>query len=303
METGQNDMIWIYRNTPKGFEDLSLAEMEAAGLKQISNRFFTGDKFNLSESAYASFTVREVSRGESPEEAIKNFGEDIPSPYRVEKIHGKRRGGSLTYAFLAEKYLGGDIRAADPASIILVFTPDEKTWIAGFVTEKEGSVIGDMEKISERTCVSLTSLAALALVNIVTDEPIVDPCCGTGLIPLASLLRNKKTFTADNNWKMLRMARSNRDALGLDIEMPNKDAFDPWIKNCCLISDFPADRSWVSNTKDISMEIFKAWIPFIRSFCVIFPNRVLDKLPDGIDITKRIKFTADRTIVLGTVQK
>lgn len=294
-------MNWIYRNTPKGFEDLSLAEMQSFGLKQVSNRFFTGDGFDLSQSAYGSFTVREVSRGDSPEEVIKNFKEEIPSPYRMEKMNGKRRGGSLRYAMLAEEHLGGDIRAAEPASIILVFTPDNKTWIAGFVSEKKNSVIDKLKEITERTCVSLTSQAALALVNIVSDEPIIDPCCGTGLIPIASMLRKKKTYTADNNYKMLRMARINRDILKLDIEMPKKDALTPWMKGGCLISDFPADRSWVSNTIDISLEIFKVWIPYINSFCVIFPDQVLSKLPKNLNITKKIKFTAQRTIVLGTV--
>ncbi|MDA3810863.1 MAG: hypothetical protein PF518_11130 [Spirochaetaceae bacterium] len=294
-------MLWIYRNTPKGFEDLSLAEMLSSGLTQVSKRFFTGTNFDLSQSAYASFTVREVSRGSSPEDAIINFKEEIPSPYRMEKIGGKRRAGSMSFALLAEKHLGGDIRAAQPASIILVFTPDKETWIAGFVTEKENSVIDELKKITERTCVSLTSQAALAMVNLVTDEPIVDPCCGTGLIPLASLLRKKNTYTADNNYKMLRMARINRDILNLDIEMAKKDAMMPWIKNGCLITDFPAERSWVSNTKDISMEIFKVWIPYIKSFCVIFPNKVLDQLPENIEITGKINFTAERTILLGTV--
>lgn len=296
-------MIWIYRNTPHGFEDLSLAEMHSAGLKQVSHRYFTGDSFDLTQSAYAQFSVREVSRGNSATEVIKNFDEEIPSPYRIEKFHNKRRRGSLSYALIAEEHLGGIIRASDPASIILVFTPDNKTWIAGFLTEKKNSIIEEFNKITERTCVSLTSHAALALINIVKDEPIVDPCCGTGLIPLASKLRGKKTYTADNNHNMIRMARMNRDNLNLDLEITPKDAFEPWIKDCCLVTDFPADRSWVSNTKDISLELFKAWIPFIKSFCVIFPNQIVDKLPKDINITKKIKFTADRSIILGTVNR
>lgn len=296
-------MIWIYRNTPHGFEDLSLAEMHSAGLKQVSHRYFTGDSFDLTQSAYAQFSVREVSRGNSATEVIKNFDEEIPSPYRIEKFHNKRRRGSLSYALIAEEHLGGIIRASDPASIILVFTPDNKTWIAGFLTEKKNSIIEEFNKITERTCVSLTSHAALALINIVKDEPIVDPCCGTGLIPLASKLRGKKTYAADNNHNMIRMARMNRDNLNLDLEITPRDAFEPWIKDCCLVTDFPADRSWVSNTKDISLELFKAWIPFIKSFCVIFPNQIVDKLPKDINITKKIKFTADRSIILGTVNR
>ncbi len=111
-----------------------------------------------------------------------------------------------------------------------MFTPDKKTWIAGFLTEKKDSVIKKLKEITERTCVSLTSQAALALINLVNDEPIVDPCCGTGLIPLAALLCNKETYTADNKYKMLRMARINRDLLNLDIEIPKKEAMEPWIK-------------------------------------------------------------------------
>jgi len=294
-------MIWVHRNYKRGLEDISKAEMLNSGLKQYSERFFVGDNFDLKQSAYAGFIVREVSRGNSPEEAITNFDAEIPSPYRVEKLMGTRRSGSLSFALMAEKHLEGDIRAADPASIILVFSPDNRTWIAGFLTEKEDSIIEIMKDITERTCVSLTSQAALALVNLAPHEPIVDPCCGTGLIPLASLLSNKVTYTADNNYKMLRMARLNRDMLNLDIEMPHKNAMEPWIKDCCLVSDFPADRSWNSNTKDISLELFKAWIPFIKSFCIILPNQVVDNIPDTIKITKRVNFTADRVIIIGTV--
>ncbi|MBI9100744.1 MAG: hypothetical protein JEY91_19890 [Spirochaetaceae bacterium] len=296
-------MIWIHRNFPRGFDDISKAEMLASGLTQVSERLFTGDHFDLSNSAYAGFTVEEISRGKSAEEAIKNICIDIPSPYRVEKLQGSKRMGSLTYAFLAEDHVGGDIRAADPAAIILVFTPDGTCWVTGFLREKEDSVVEKLGEITERTCVSLAAQAALALVNLAPDEPIVDPCCGTGLIPLAALLRGKETYTADNNYKMLRMARLNRDLLDLDIEMPHKEAMEPWIENCCLVTDFPAERSWMSNTKDVSLELFKAWIPYIKSFCVILPNRLMENLPENIQINKRINFTADRVIIIGTPHK
>ena len=134
-------MLWIYRNTTDGFEDLSLAEMVAAGLTQASNRFFYGETFDLEKSAYARFSVREVSRGASPEEVITNFSENIPSPYRLEKIHKTKRRGSTSYAFLAEKIHGGEIRASQPRSIILVFSPDNVLWVAGFVREKTNSII------------------------------------------------------------------------------------------------------------------------------------------------------------------
>jgi|GEM_PF-1304378 len=292
-------MIWVHRNYKRGFEALSRAEMMAADLTQVSERFFTGDDFDLPSSAYAGFTVEEISRGESAEEVITNFHTEIPSPYRVEKLVGTRRSGSMSYALLAEKHLAGDIRASDPASIILVFSPDNIIWIAGFLTEKEDSIIENLQDITERTCVSLTSQVALTLVKLAPDEPIVDPCCGTGLIPLASLLSNKETYAADNNYKMLRMARLNRDMLSLDIELPHRDAMEPWTKNCCLVSDFPADRSWNSNTKDLSLELFKAWIPFIKSFCIILPNSVMANLPEDIEITEKIDFTADRVIIIG----
>lgn len=294
-------MIWVHRNFTKGFDSLSKAEMLAGGLKQKSERFFTGDEFDLASSAYAGFTVEEVSRGKSAEEVIKNFNAPVPSPYRVEKLKGSKRMGSLTYALWAEEHLGGDIRASEPASIILVFTPDNTTWVAGFLTEKEDSLIEKLKNITERTCVSMTSQAALAMVHLAPDEPIVDPCCGTGLLPISSLLLNKETYAADNNFKMLRMSRINRDALNLTIEMPHKNALSPWIEDCCLVSDFPAERSWMSNTADISMKLFTTWIPHIKSFCVILPNRVLEDLPDNLNITQRVEFTADRTILIGTV--
>ncbi len=296
-------MTWVHRNYTKGFDGISRAEMLSAGLKQVSERFFTGEEFDLTSSAYAGFTVKEVSRGSSAEDVIINFKATIPSPYRIEKLKGSKRMGSLSYAFMAEQYLGGDIRASDPASIILIFTPDDETWIAGFLTEKEDSLVEKFKGITERTCVSMTLQAALAMVHLAPNEPIVDPCCGTGLLPLASLLLKKETYAADNNYKMLRMARINRDNLNLDIEMPHKNALSPWIEDCCLVSDFPAERSWMSNTVDISMKLFKTWIPHIKSFCVIFPNRVLDDLPDNLNITQKVEFTADRTIVIGTVHQ
>lgn len=295
-------MIWVYRTIPQGFEDLSLAEMYSSNLTKVSERFFYGNSYDLSQSAYAAFTVTEVSRGYSAEEVIRSFNKNIPSPYRVEKFHNKRRRGSITYANLAEEVHGGVIRASDPKSVILVFSPDNKIWIAGFVIEKNDSIIQQMDKITERTSVSLTSNAALALVNIVGDKKIVDPCCGTGLIPLASLLRKKETYMADNNYNMLRKARINRDILNLNIEIQKKDAFNPWIEGCCLISDFPADRSWDTNIEDLSLKIFTAWIPFIESFCVIFPNRIVEKLPSNIIINKKIKFSAGRTIIMGVVK-
>ena len=294
-------MIWIYRNTPQGFEDLSLAEMTSAGLTQVSRRFFYGSHYDLNRSAYGAFIVREVCRGDSAEEVIRNFGKEIPSPYRVEKFANKRRRGSLSYAMLFEEIHGGVVRASDPASIILVFSPDGVLWIAGFVTEKRHSLIHNLQTLTERTCVSLTTHAALALINISGNDPVIDPCCGTGMLPLAAMLLNRETYASDNNFTMLKKARINRDILEIDLDIQYKDAFEPWIHDCCLVSDFPADRSWDTNTEDLALKIFKSWIPFIKNFCVIFPDQVLMKLPENIIITKKIKFTAGRTIILGTV--
>ncbi len=294
-------MIWIYRNINEGFEDLAQAEMISAGLTQVSNRFFIGNDFNLENSAFASFAIKEISKGSTPEDAIRNIKISIPSPYRVEKIDGKRRQGSITYARLAYKYIGGDIRASNPESILLVFTPDNENWYTGLVIEKQNSILEKMNSITERTCVSLSSLAALAMVNIANSDTIVDPCCGTGLIPIASVLRKKKTFAGDNNHRMIRLARKNRDNIGLDLEILPRDAFKPWVDNCCLVSDFPADRSWMSNITDHSLELFKCWLPYIKSFCVIFPDQIIEKLPKNINIAQKIAFTAGRTIVLGTV--
>lgn len=296
-------MIWVYRNMPQGFEELSLAEMEFAGLTSASSRFYYGEDFDLSKSAYGAFTVEEVSRGFSPKEAIEAFNSKIPSPYRVEKFSNKRRRGSKTFANLFEEIYGGVIRASEPKSIILVFSPDDKNWIAGFLTEKKDSILDKMKNITERTSVSLTSAAALALVNISGNDPVVDPCCGTGLIPLASMLIGKKTYMADNNYNMLNKSRINRDLLNLNIDISKKDAFKPWVEGCCLVSDFPADRSWDTNVEDLSLKLFLSWIPFINSFCVIFPDRIIQKLPNNIQITKKIKFSAGRTIVLGVTKK
>jgi len=297
-------LIWIHRNSPRGFEDLSLAEMAAAGLKQVSNRYFCGQSFDIQKSAYGQFSVREVSRGLSAKEAIANFNEDIPSPYRMEKFENKRRSGSITYAKLAEEIHGGNIRATDPKSIILVFSPDNTIWIAGFVTEKKNSLVHKLQMLPERTCVSLTPQAALALINIAqTQNPIIDPCCGTGMIPLAAVLLKKETYASDKNFNMLRMAKANRDTLGVDLEIQHKDAFSPWISGCCLVSDFPADRSWSSNIEDLSLKLFMSWIPFIKSFCVIIPSQIIPKLSTAITITKKIAFTANRTILLGVIKK
>ena len=294
-------MIWIYRNTTAGFEDLSLAEMVAAGLTQVSNRFFYGETFDLAKSAYARFSVREVCRGASAEEVITNFSENIPSPYRVEKIKKTKRRGSISYALLAEKVHGGEIRASNPQSIILVFSPDNVLWIAGFVREKTNSIIDQLQQVTERTCVSLKPQAALALINISGSSPIIDPCCGTGLLPLAATLLGRESHASDNNLNMLRMAKTNRDVLGVDLDIHNKDAFTPWLHDCCLVSDFPADRSWCTTAEDLSLAIFTAWIPFIKTFTVIFPNYIIEKLPKTITITKKIKFTAGRTIIVGEV--
>ncbi|MDA3822718.1 MAG: hypothetical protein PF450_08945 [Bacteroidales bacterium] len=142
-------MIWIFRTIPKGFEDLSLAELKHMGAQQVSERFFTASNFNLSKSAYAAFTIEEVSRGDNPEQAIQNFNKTIESPYRVEKIIKSKRKGSISLANLAEKHLGGIIQGSNPSSIISVFSPDDKIWIAGFLHEKRDSVLDKLKNITE----------------------------------------------------------------------------------------------------------------------------------------------------------
>ncbi|MBN2658369.1 MAG: hypothetical protein JXR86_15015 [Spirochaetales bacterium] len=295
-------MIWVHRNYTYGFDDLSKAEMLACGLTQVSNRFFTGDTFNLERSAYAGFSVEEKIRGKSAEEVIREYPGEIPSPFRMEKLVGTYRYGSRTFALLAHKYNKGDIRASDPASIILVFTPDDgKTWIAGYLKEKKNSLVEKLSSVSGRTSVSLSAQAALALVHLAPADPVIDPCCGTGLIPLASTLLGRETLAGDNNYKMIRLARQNRDELGLEMEIPHKDAFEPWHKGGCLVSDFPADRSWNTDKIDLGLQLFEAWLSHIKSFCVILPGTAKEKLPPGIRIQSIVPFTANRIILIGTV--
>lgn len=277
--------------------------MTAAGLSQASHRFFYGDSFDLQKSAYARFAVTEVCRGGSPEEVITKFNRPIPSPYRMEKIHGTKRRGSKRYALLAEQVHGGEIRAYKPQSIIMVFSPDNIVWIAGFLQEKKQSLIDHLQKVTERTCVSLKPHAALALVNISGNGPLIDPCCGTGLLPLAARLLGREAYGSDNNAHMLKKSKINRQVLGVDLDIHEKDAFLPWRDGCCLVTDFPADRSWCTTSEDLSLSIFNQWLPCIDSFCVIFPNHIIDRLPAGIRIDKRIDFTAGRTILVGEVIK
>lgn len=293
-------LIWVCCNRPQGFEDLSRVEMEMSGLTQVSKRFFYGDTFDLQRSAYGKFTIEEVSRGTSPKEAIKNINVSIPSPYRVEKFDKKRRRGSTGYAHLVEKYHGGIARASNPKSVLFVFTPDNQVWITGFLHEKKDSLLEQLEKITERTCVSLPPHAALALINISGNTPLVDPCCGTGMIPLASMLRNRVTYGADNNKNMIEKAEKNCRTVGVPLNIELKDAFEPWVNDVSLVCDFPAGRSWCSKNIDLSIEIFTHWIPFVKSFCVIFPKKLLTKIPQSVNITHTINFTADRVIVLGT---
>lgn len=220
----------------------------------------------------------------------------------MEKIHKSKRRGSISYALLAEKVHGGEIRAYNPKSMILVFTPDNRTWIAGFIREKQNRLIDNFQKITERTCVSLKPHAAIALINISGASSIIDPCCGTGLIPLAAKLLHKESYASDNNTNMITKAEINRDVLGLELDIHKQDAMEPWNHGGCLVSDFPADRSWCTTKEDLSLTIFTKWIPFIKSFCVIFPNQIVEKLPDTIQIDKKIRFTAGRTIVVGVVK-
>lgn len=294
-------MLWVHRNYPKDFDSLSREEMLASGLKQFSQRFFTGETYDLQSSAYGGFMVEEMVRGSSPEEVIRDFPGEIPSPFRMEKLVGTYRYGSRTFALLAHKYKKGEIRASDPASIILVFSPDGSTWIAGYLMEKKDGVLERLSSLTERTSVSLSVQAALALVHLAPGKPVIDPCCGTGLIPLASKLLGNETFAGDNNYRMLKMSWKNRDDLGVKLEIVHRDAFEPWNEKGCLVTDFPADRNWTSNRKDLGLELFKAWVPHIASFCVILPEKVLHDLPRSVVIEKTIDFTAERKIIIGFI--
>jgi len=97
------------------------------------------------------------------------------------------------------------------------------------------------------------------------------------------------------------LARKNRDVLNLECDIQKRDALEPWINDCCLVSDFPADRSWMTHTTDLSLKLFNAWIPYIKNFFVIFPDQIIEKLSDKVIISQTIKFTAGRSIIKGTI--
>jgi predicted RNA methylase len=140
----------------------------------------------------------------------------------------------------------------------LVVIKNEAHFVLGEIIAEPNRTYLQHDKKPHRTSSSLPSRLARALVNLLplTARTILDPCCGSGSIPLEASAVGMSVLCGDSNGKMVDMANNNLQHFGYDYPVEQRDA-RAWTQPVdAVVTDLPYGRHSLL-TEYVMLRIFK----------------------------------------------
>jgi len=140
----------------------------------------------------------------------------------------------------------------------LVVIKNEAHFVLGEIIAEPERTYLQHDKKPHRTSSSLPSRLARALVNLVplTTRTILDPCCGSGSIPLEASAVGMTALCGDSNSKMVDMAENNLRHFGYGYSVVQRDA-RAWTQPVdAVVTDLPYGRHSLL-TEYVMLRIFE----------------------------------------------
>ena len=171
--------------------------------------------------------------------------------------------------------IDGNPDLKNPQTTFLVVATEDDIWLGEVLSESSGSWDEHIHKAQQYSS-ALPVRLARAMVNLVASpgDMIIDPCCGSGTIPIEAISIGIRAFGCDSNPLMVQASMDNMKHFGMDAMIALADArnisgkFDavvtdlPYGKNCpiddqtCfeIISNFPnlATKAAIVSSLDLS---------------------------------------------------
>jgi tRNA G10 N-methylase Trm11 len=132
-----------------------------------------------------------------------------------------------------------------PKHRFLLIERDNGLWFGEILTECEHTYRVHADKPFNISS-SLPNRLSRALVNLVRLQArsLLDPCCGTGSILLEAQSLGIQAYGADQNKKMVGMARENLRYFGYDARVEHADARTYQQSVDVLVTNLPYGRFW-----------------------------------------------------------
>ena len=140
----------------------------------------------------------------------------------------------------------------------LVVIKNEAHFVLGEIIAEPDRTYLQHDKKPHRTSSSLPSRLARALVNLLplSTQTILDPCCGSGSIPLEASCVGMSVLCGDSNAKMVDMTEDNLHHFGYDHPVEQRDA-RAWTQPVdAVVTDLPYGRHSLL-TEYVMLRIFE----------------------------------------------
>lgn len=151
--------------------------------------------------------------------------------------HRQAMGLAVAEAIQADPNLSAPLHR-----LLLLVEPGRWTLASIMAEPDRGYLLHDQKLL--RTSSSLPSRLARGLVNLlpVGSRTLLDPCCGSGSIPLEASALGLQVYCGDSNPKMAGMTRQNLDQFGYTAEVVHRDARDWRQAVDAVVTDLPYGR-------------------------------------------------------------
>lgn len=226
---------------------LVAAECQAlTGVVPHNGMAWGGDTAAVWRSAYQQYGLRVIACAANQHElcievaasrlALDQFHIKVIAP-EASGRHREALGLAMAEAIQADPNL------SNPVHRLLLLVESERWTLAEIITEPDrGYLLHD--KKPQRTSSSLPSRLARGLVNLLpaATSTLLDPCCGSGSIPLEARAVGLQVYCGDSNPKMAGMTRQNLEHFGYAAEVGHRDARDWQQPIDAVVTDLPYGR-------------------------------------------------------------
>ncbi len=239
---------------------LVAAECRAlTGVESLSGMACGGDVTGVWRSAYQQYALSVIACAANQHELSRQVAASVLplDQFHIKVIAPGASGRHREALGLAmAEAIQADPNLSKPLHRLLLLVESDRWTLAEIIAEPDrGYLLHDKKLL--HTSSSLPSRLARGLVNLLpaATSSLLDPCCGSGSIPLEARAIGLQVYCGDSNPKMAGMTRQNLDHFGYAAEVQHRDARD-WQQSVdAVVTDLPYGRHCYL-ADDVMQDIF-----------------------------------------------
>lgn len=227
--------------------ELVAAECQAlSGVEPVNGLAMGGRTDFIKRSAYQRFGIKVIAQAGDFEalcELVSQSSLDLDGFHILVLASGSRAGDRREMIITIANAIQWNPNLTNPRHR-LVLIIQEALFTLGAINSEPSKDYLRHDLKPHRISFSLPSQLARGLVNLLplNAKTILDPCCGSGSIPLEAIAVGLEVFCGDRKAKMSYMTRANIKHFGYDCTVEQMDARN-WTRQVdAIVTDLPHGR-------------------------------------------------------------